>query len=160
MKQICGCLLLILLLSGCGSGRFNPVGESAVSGTTIPPLPTLEASQITQGKVVYDTHCASCHGANLEGVADWKTPNPDGSFRPPPHDDTGHTWHHPDSVLIKSIREGGQRLLELNVSSNMPAFAEVLTVEEITAVLTYIKSSWTEENRQFQWEATNVIDNP
>lgn len=36
----------------------------------------------------------------------------------------------------------------------MPAFAETLNDEEITAVLTCIKSTWSEDIQDIQWEAT------
>ncbi|MBE2222133.1 MAG: cytochrome c [Anaerolineae bacterium] len=108
------------------------------------------------GEVVYVQYCASCHGIRLEGQPDWKVQNEDGSFKAPPHDDSGHTWHHGDPTLEEAIRLGGARLNDLNIggTSNMPAFAETLSDEQITAVLSYIKSTWKEENRAWQQEAT------
>jgi hypothetical protein len=52
------------------------------------------------GDKLYVQHCASCHGANLEGQPDWRKRLPNGRFPAPPHDATGHTWHHPDEVLF------------------------------------------------------------
>jgi mono/diheme cytochrome c family protein len=89
-------------------------------------------------------------------------PNEDGSFRAPPHNQEGHTWHHSDRILVEAIIEGGARLPDnIGGTSNMPAFGEILTDEEITAVLAYIKSSWPEDIRQMQWEnsATDPLDN-
>ena len=74
-----------------------------------PPLPTLDPAEIALGKDVYALNCASCHGVNLEGESNWMTQNNDGSFRAPPHDVSGHTWHHADSLLIESIVLGGER---------------------------------------------------
>jgi mono/diheme cytochrome c family protein len=159
-------LALAWLLTGCQKAadatptplvpNLQPL--EALFGTpeaTFPPLPTLDPDTVALGRTVYTENCAVCHGANLEGHPDWKTPNEDGSYRPPPHDASGHTWHHPDSVLIETIRLGGSRLAgNLAGLSNMPAFGEVLSDEEIAAVLTYIKSSWPAEERQYQWEAT------
>lgn len=119
--------------------------------------PSTASSEIIQlGETVYVQQCASCHGINLEGQPDWKMQNEDGSFRTPPHDDTGHTWHHGDPTLLEAIRLGGARFNDLNIggTSNMPAFGDILSDEEITAVLTYIKSTWTEENQGWQEEAT------
>lgn len=84
---------------------------------------------------------------------DWKSRNADGSFRAPPHDDSGHTWHHNDRVLREAVLHGGQRLGTLG-TSNMPAYAGVLTDDEVEAVLTYIKSTWPEDIRAIQWEQT------
>ncbi len=105
---------------------------------------------------MYLQQCASCHGIYLEGQPEWKSQNEDGSFRAPPHDESGHTWHHGDLTLLEAIYAGGARLADMNIggTSNMPAFEESLSDAEITAVLTYIKSTWPEDNQQIQWEAT------
>ena len=120
-----------------------------------PLLPTLDSQQIAMGREVYVEHCAVCHGVKLEGQANWKEQNEDGSFRAPPHDASGHTWHHGDRPLIEAIERGGARLpANIGGTSNMPAFGDVLTDEEITAVLNYIKSTWPEDIRAIQWEQT------
>jgi mono/diheme cytochrome c family protein len=91
----------------------------------------------------------------LEGEPEWQGQNPDGSFRAPPHDAGGHTWHHGDRVLLEAIRLGGGRLpAEVGGTSAMPAFAAVLSDREIAAVLSFIKSAWPEEIRAVQWEMT------
>jgi S-disulfanyl-L-cysteine oxidoreductase SoxD len=62
----------------------------------------------------------------------------------PPHDETGHTWHHPDAVLIDIVKHGlvpGKTAPEA-YESDMPAYEQVLTDAEILAVLAYIKSRW------------------
>ena len=100
---------------------------------------------IAQGKEVYDTYCAACHGFDLEGQPEWQQPFPDGSFKAPPHDETGHTWHHSDAYLIESIQLGGERLAPNIGVSLMPAYADLLTDQQILAVLAYIKSTWPPE---------------
>jgi cytochrome c len=48
---------------------------SELAGTPeleIPPLPNLERAEISLGKEIYATHCASCHGQDLEGEPDWQ----------------------------------------------------------------------------------------
>ncbi len=97
---------------------------------------------VAQGQQTYTTYCASCHGINLEGQPDWQQKNPDGSLRAPPHDETGHTWHHGDMALIESIKLGGARLPANTGISAMPVYKDILTDQEITAVLAYIKSTW------------------
>lgn len=139
--------LTILILAGCG--------ETAVSDTSPNTLPPLNAQQVAQGEEIYIQHCASCHGANLEGQApDWQKPFADGSMKAPPHDETGHTWHHGDAQLLEAIRLGASRAPD--IGSTMPAYEEVLTDEEMTAVLTYIKSRWPENIRQNQWKRTQL----
>jgi len=147
-------LMLVVFLAAC-QPTTNP-SSSATIQTDTTLNSAFSSEDIQAGKTVYVQQCASCHGVNLEGQPDWKMQNEDGSFRAPPHDDTGHTWHHGDPTLIDSIRLGGARFNDLNIggTSNMPAFGDILSDEEITAVLTYIKSTWTEENRGRQEEAT------
>lgn len=141
-----GLAVLLFMLAGCGSSTGEPAAESAT------------AAELALGKTVYVENCASCHGANLEGEADWKTANDDGSFRSPPHDETGHTWHHDDGYLLERIRYGTAVLApDLQNKSNMPAYEDVLTDEEITAVLAYIKSQWPDDIRQMQEERTNAV---
>ena len=102
------------------------------------------------GKALYLMHCASCHGANLEGQPDWRRRKPDGRLPAPPHDATGHTWHHPDDVLFKITKLGTEAIVGGNYKSDMPGFAEVMTDDEIRATLDYIKSTWPESISQRQ----------
>lgn len=141
----------LLLLAGCGtSGNTSPPSTGPAES---PPAPNPQL--VEQGKSVYVQYCAECHGANLEGEADWKMQNPDGSFRAPPHDANGHTWHHSDAQLIDAVRLGGARLsADVGGTSAMPTYGDTLTDEEIVAVLDYIKSTWPEDIRRYQWERT------
>lgn len=111
-----------------------------------------ETSAPTQGRGLYLEHCASCHGRDLEGEADWQRRLHDGRMPAPPHDATGHTWHHPDRVLFGIVKEGPVpgKFAPPGHVSNMPAFAGALTDDEIWAVLGYIKNSWPERERQYQ----------
>jgi mono/diheme cytochrome c family protein len=140
---------------GLGSGQEIP-SISELLGTpaaAIPPRPTLASDEVQAGQSLYATHCASCHGAKLEGEANWQEQKPDGTFRAPPHDATGHTWHHPDAQLIEAIRLGGARLpAEVGGTSSMPPFDQVLSDEEILAVLAYIKSHWPDDILAVQWD--------
>jgi mono/diheme cytochrome c family protein len=105
-----------------------------------------DARQVALGTVVYRDHCASCHGANLEGQLDWKSRKPDGRLPAPPHDETGHTWHHPDDMLFQITKLGLKPpMAPAGYQSDMPAFDAVLTDEQIWAVLAYIKSKWPEK---------------
>jgi len=142
------------LLASCASqGDDKPV---VINQTAVPPLPTLEAARVERGAELYAQYCAECHGANLEGALDWKRPLADGSYPPPPHDDSGHTWHHPDELLLKIIAQGGNPA----GNSKMPAFGDDLTQDEIASVLDFIKSRWGTEARQFQWWITATSTEP
>ncbi|MCZ4288454.1 c-type cytochrome [Hoeflea alexandrii] len=101
------------------------------------------------GKTLYADSCASCHGVQLEGqVEDWRSPGPDGLMPAPPHDETGHTWHHTDQILFEITKYGIVAAANLkNYTSAMPVYEGVLTDAEIIAVLSYIKSTWPDEIR-------------
>lgn len=115
------------------------------------PIDPGERDSIRLGRQVYANHCAACHGVNLEGEPDWNRRLPDGRLPAPPHDASGHTWHHPDSVLLGIIREGMvPPYAPADYESNMPAFAGVLSEEEMLAVLAYIKSTWPPDIRDLQ----------
>lgn len=130
-------------------------------GTVIPALPTLEPAQVARGSQIYQERCAACHGANAQGAPNWKTPDENLNYPPPPHDDTGHTWHHPDRVLYQIIRDGLRDPLRPNQPMRMRGFGGELNDADIRALLTYFKSLWTREHRAFQHLRTteDEIDN-
>lgn len=107
---------------------------------------------IAQGREVYARYCASCHGERLEGQPDWQTRRADGRMPAPPHDATGHTWHHPSGVLFTIVKNGVQAYAPPGYQSDMPAFHGVLTDAQIRAVLAYIASNWPEAIRARQAE--------
>lgn len=106
------------------------------------------------GKRVYEGLCASCHGAALEGQANWQVRLPNGLLPAPPHDDSGHTWHHSDATLFGVTKYGIAEFNNLDYESAMPVFKDVLSDEEIWAVLAFIKSRWSARSRSFQERVT------
>jgi mono/diheme cytochrome c family protein len=104
--------------------------------------------RIAAGKAIYDRHCAACHGGNLEGHVDWRTRLPNGRMLPPPHDDSGHTWHHPSEVLFALTKNGLKPpYAPADYPSDMPAFAGTLSDDDIWNVLAFIRSRWSEPIR-------------
>ncbi|WP_066340843.1 c-type cytochrome [Azohydromonas lata] len=98
---------------------------------------------VGKGERIYQVRCAACHGANLEGQADWREPDVNGLMPAPPHDESGHTWHHPDEQLFKLTKLGIAKAAGLkDYKTAMPAFEGVLSDEDIVAVLSFIKSRW------------------
>lgn len=117
------------------------------------PLEAPTPSALAQGAELYAANCASCHGASLEGEENWRLPGPDGRLPAPPHDETGHTWHHGDDLLFAYTKYGGEDLMArrgIAFRSGMPGFGDVLSDEEIRLTLEFIKSTWPEEIRQIQ----------
>ena len=107
-----------------------------------------EAGVVALGQRVYAENCAACHGAALEGQPDWRTRGADGLMPAPPHDSTGHTWHHDDAMLFALTKHGLAGVMGADApDSAMPAYDGVLSDDEILAVLSYIKSTWPDEIR-------------
>ena len=107
-----------------------------------------DARLLALGQKVYAAQCAACHGQRLEGQSNWRERAADGRLPAPPHDASGHTWHHPDEVLFRITKYGVVKAANLkNYESAMPAFEDRLSDEEIVAVLSWIKSTWPPEIR-------------
>lgn len=166
-------LLLILfpLLTACTS---QPEGEATITPSVNLDniqhiLPTIPASEVWQqaqiaddetinlGETIYVVHCQECHGINGEGQFpdDPMKPDETGRIGAPPHNHAGHTWHHDDDLLYQIVREGGTGPIDLFYE--MPAFDEILSDEAIVAVIDFIKSMWTDDQRQQQAERTLII---
>lgn len=104
------------------------------------------------GNSIYEIHCASCHGFNGEGQfpdAPMQADNT-GRIGAPPHNESGHSWHHADELLFEIIHDGGHASSDMFYE--MPIFGETLSDDEINAVLAYIKTMWTDEQRLIQAE--------
>lgn len=129
-----------------GNPMFAGLGRALKGLVTPPPPPpgarASDAELVARGKVVYAENCADCHGADLQGEPNWRVKKADGTLPAPPHDETGHTWHHHDQLLFDYTKHGGQALAPDGFKSNMPAFGEVLSDNDIWAVLAFIKSRW------------------
>ena len=138
-------IAVVLLAAAAGSYVWF---ESSAGGPMRADASDVEL--VTLGAAVYVEHCASCHGRNLEGEPNWRRRRPDGTLPAPPHDTTGHTWHHPDEVLFRMTREGPAAVVGKGYRSTMPGFADVLDDREIWASLAYIKSRWPADVREVQ----------
>ncbi|HUV20435.1 MAG TPA: thioredoxin fold domain-containing protein [Gammaproteobacteria bacterium] len=99
-----------------------------------------DQADIDKGATLYKQNCASCHGQNGEGTADWKKTDANGNYPPPPLNGTAHTWHHSKKLLRSTISEGGARLGGL-----MPGFKDKLSDKEIDAVIAFFQSKWPDE---------------
>ena len=135
--------------------------QSGLGTRTLPPAVTparlklrpYDAKLVALGREVYVSQCASCHGVDLEGQPNWKERDASGRLPAPPHDDTGHTWHHPDGMLFAITKFGSARIT--GQPSNMPGYAGILRDGDIVAVLSFIKSTWPAEIRKRHDEVNN-----
>jgi mono/diheme cytochrome c family protein len=121
------------------AGVYGAIGQGGASALS---LPYDDATEVARGEALYEAHCASCHGADLAGAPDWRSRDADGYLPAPPHDATGHTWHHPDAVLFEITKYGTEAVVGGGYQSRMMGFGDILTDAEILATLGYIKSTW------------------
>ncbi len=118
-----------------GNGGVRPGGGQMMTSL----LRSDDAKLVARGAEIYARACASCHGANLEGQVGWRS----NRKLAPPHDESGHTWHHPDQMLFQVVKHGS-----VPMGGSMPGFKGMLMDEEIIAVLSYIKSRWPRRIRE------------
>ena len=144
----------LLVAGGAIGGWFYYTSLSP--GTRADPR---NAAQVAMGVEVYVQHCARCHGDKLEGERNWMQRKASGRLPAPPHDASGHTWHHPDSQLFGIVKNGITPYAPPGYQSDMPTFGSTLSDEEVWAVLAYIKSSWPEEIRERQQQLTKQAGN-
>lgn len=140
-------VLATFALGAASVAAIAVVRAQAVADLPSEMFPYADAEVVAEGQTLYAAHCAACHGADLEGEANWRSPGPDGKLPAPPHDETGHTWHHPDAQLFLITKYGTEAMVGGNYRSNMIGFEDILSDDEIIAVLAYIKSSWPEQIR-------------
>ena len=122
--------------------RGSPGETASVRVSSVTGADASNPELVAWGSEVYALHCASCHGAELQGEPNWTVRKADGTLPAPPHDASGHTWHHSDAQLFEMTKWGTAAIVGGGYPTNMPGFSEKLVDEEIWAVLAYIKSRW------------------
>lgn len=104
--------------------------------------PSHLADQIAAGRALYASNCEVCHGdrtgeGRVSGV--------------PPHGAAGHTWAHSDDQLVGVILSGlDYSRLEPSPGQptpTMPPWRGRLSEAEIRAIIAYISTWWTPEQR-------------
>jgi mono/diheme cytochrome c family protein len=153
-KPNLGWLLVVLILVAVGAAAWSFLAQRASSRANPD-----DREQVAHGQTMYDQHCAACHGLRLEGQPNWQTRLPNGRMPAPPHDPSGHTWHHPDELLFGMTKEGivPGKYAPPGYQSDMPAFGTTLSDDDIWAVLAYIKSRWPTEVRRAQSERRQAM---
>jgi mono/diheme cytochrome c family protein len=144
-RAAAGAALAALLVGAGAAAVWFLRSSSPVAAHTLRPADT---ALVAQGRKVYMAHCASCHGAQLQGQPNWRERGADGRLPAPPHDASGHTWHHPDELLFRITKLGVVKAAHLqDYQSNMPGYEGVLSDEQIVAALSWIKAQWPAEIR-------------
>ena len=134
-------LVIAIILSGLVIYYFLPQNDHPENISLYPK----DDNIVSAGRRIYLNYCASCHGEQLQGQSNWRQRDTEGYLPAPPHDESGHTWHHSDTYLFLMTKYGIEKMIGKEYPNNMPAYEEKLTDEEIIAVLSYIKSTWPKE---------------
>ncbi|MCK0150329.1 c-type cytochrome [Marivita sp. S6314] len=140
--------IAISMLASFALGAVFVVASGWTAHGSNATLPYTDSDRIAEGAALYQSYCASCHGENLEGQPDWKLRDADGFLPAPPHDASGHTWHHDDALLMRIVRDGTEAIVGGSYKSNMQGYADLLSDAEIASILGYIKSTWPAEIQQ------------
>ena len=139
--------LIVVIFLFLGMGIYYTQFSTSEIVTNISLKPN-DTPTINLGGSVYAKNCAACHGAKLEGQIHWRQRDSNGYLPAPPHDESGHTWHHSDQYLFLMTKYGIEEMIGKKYPNNMPAYKDVLTDDELIAVLSYIKSTWPEQIKQ------------
>ncbi|RLA06923.1 MAG: cytochrome c [Gammaproteobacteria bacterium] len=98
-------------------------------------------NQVDEGKKIFVNNCAECHGKSGEGItADWRKKQKDGSYPPPPLDNSAHAWHHPLKLLKLTVNVGGTQ-----IGGKMPAFKDKLSNQQIESAVAYFQNFWNDD---------------
>ena len=135
----------IALLDLVGGG--TPMRPGRAAELTAPD--SNDPKVVARGKTLYDEQCGRCHGAKLEGQPNWQQRLANGRMPAPPHDPTGHTWHHSDKQLF-DITKFGPGALVPGYQSDMSGYKDKLSDADIWAVLSYIERTWSSDIRAKQ----------
>jgi mono/diheme cytochrome c family protein len=122
-------MVACLLMAGCSSEPadlrvWTPEDHAHAPDTEIDPnrVPQLERPDLTVGELLWQRNCASCHGTDGQGGRDAKI-----SF-------ASAAWQNgiEDATIARTIAGGNPPM--------MPAFAELLTPEQIGVLVKHVRT--------------------
>lgn len=129
--------MAIIAMTGCSGEKEHPFAALTAQRQ-------YDAAQLQRGAALFEKNCVSCHGEKGVGkVLPWNVRQADGQYPPPPLDDSAHAWHHPTHLLARVVRDGS-----LPGQGNMPGWRGKLSEQDITDVVVYVTSLWSDEKYQ------------
>lgn len=138
MKKIILLLSLALLIAACSDKDKGGNAQAKEMTMETVPQRVMDFAQVTRGAKLYQQNCASCHGRVAEGASHWRAPQPGGNSAPPLNG-TGHAWHHPMKTMHYTIKYGSP-----GGKGKMPAWKDKLTDQEISDVIAWFQSKWSD----------------
>ena len=107
----------------------------ALAGCAIEPAPTPTPSDPAElGRQTFVSYCVPCHGANGEGFIN--------ALNAPALNAAGETHLLSDEAILAAIIDGGAES-----GGNMAPLGDALSAEQEAAVLEYVHTLWTDEQR-------------
>lgn len=147
VRGVFSALFVSVFLAGCSQKDSTESASDTQSPAVTVPLVDQKTTgrwysdeQAATGLKIYAMFCASCHGPTGAATSDWKTPNADGNYPPPPLDGSAHSWHHSLAILDKVITDGGAP-----IGGVMPAWGNVLNADQRLQVIAGFQSFWPDE---------------
>jgi mono/diheme cytochrome c family protein len=125
----------LAIIGGWAAAHFASSGPMHIANAN-------DVETVRSGKRIYSDYCASCHGRYLQGQPLWQLTDHYAGRRAPAHDETGHTWQHPDEDLFEITKYGRFASTPSHYASYMPAFRDELGDKDILAALAFIKARW------------------
>ncbi len=128
-----------LLVAGCEDGG-KPASDRSTTPTPVQAKRWYSQLQVSRGGPLFQANCAACHKADASGTTDWKKLDANGKLPPPPLNGTAHTWHHPLTVLRRTVTNGG-----IPLGGTMPEFGSRLNPQQIDNILAWVQSHWSDQ---------------
>ncbi|MEO0560472.1 MAG: cytochrome c [Chloroflexota bacterium] len=140
-------IMLAVVVTACGPQPEPTVTIDFTSLFDDEPYVTPTPSH--PGEINYNSYCAHCHGYNGEGQHPNTVDNTLslGMETVPAHDATGHTWEHPDELLVQVILEGIDNPLN---QYPMSGWGYVLDEQDALDIIDYMRQWWTAEQMAHQ----------
>lgn len=109
-----------------------------------------EDRDASRAETLYIDHCASCHGAALEGQSGWRNAVFDSRSAAPPLNGTGHATLHSDAVLLSTMTRSALP----GAGHTGPSLVPRYSAEEFQELLAWIKTHWPEQELRYQENLT------
>ncbi|HSU07050.1 MAG TPA: cytochrome c, partial [Acetobacteraceae bacterium] len=129
---------------------LKSLGQGSIPEVPPSSIPTTESSLLMRlGKTVYETQCASCHGAEGRGM-------------PPQYPPLAGNQSIQMASAVNPIRMVLNGGYPPGTAGNpmpygMPPFAQSLSDDEVAAVVTYIRSAWGNRGEAVSARQANVL---
>jgi mono/diheme cytochrome c family protein len=127
---------VVILVGACAVGAAGAVlwAPAAPPAAAQAAKPSGAPAAAHPGKLVYERHCATCHGAG--GAADG--PGASGlPIKPPPLTDGRLLNPLTDEFLMTVVRDGAAAV---GLAPQMPGFGRLLTDREVRDVVAYVRT--------------------